>query len=40
MLIYEKKNIEESLYTAQFRLDLLIKAIISEVEHVVKDLNC
>lgn len=40
MLIYEKKNIEESLYTAQSCLDLLIKAIISEVEHVVKDLNC
>lgn len=40
MLIYEKKNIEESLYTAQSRLDLLIKAMISEVEHVVKDLNC
>lgn len=40
MLIYEKK-IEESFYTAPSRstLDLLIKAI-SEVDHVVKDLNC
>lgn len=36
----KKKNIEESLYTAQSRLDLPIKAIISEGEHVVKDLNC